>query len=567
MSLLALLWLTLPADPAGAAAPQSPETVAASGTVVALCGDVTTPGTFLLREGGTVADLLAAGEASPTVESVHVVREAEQHLNVPLDTPLAAGDAVLVNPGFPNEPTRDVTFLIDGQPPLVVGLQPDEANVVWLRTRFGLGPADPPLQVAPHWLSDGRIHDGAAIVLPEKAAAHPSVQSLRTQQLVFDARAINVAVRVASAEGNARSPKIAPREPVAPNVSAVAASAAADDAAGNATPVQTASLPSPPPSAPPAMLANLPAAPGLAKTGPMTAASVRNPVIPPEEPNEAEPRLTSPTPFSTMLPTSTPKLSVGAFPAADPRDMEPTGGSYWNASPSPSPTTSSESSVATPSRPSIRQTAAVASSLTGGQMQPPRKLEQIAGGSPLVPATEPAESSTDAADASTPTAGKLGGVMFAAIVLVVCCGGLVLWSRGGAAPAAVERSIARAAADELPAVAAPITEQPSMPLAQTPLQGSVVGLDRLRVDAAHPISPPHYASNPAGSRPRSRQTVVAGQADSQIGDAAGGGSSTGSGPRFLAQPTPREPIATASAERPADLLARALQAMEREKRG
>ena len=515
MTVSLLLCLGLAVAPADGSA-EVPDTLPR----VALAGEVETAGTFVLRAGATVADLLEAGRCSDPAPSILIVRDGLKHENVDPGVPLVTGDAVLINPSF--SPTmRRVVILCEGHLPQVVRLDPADATIQKLRAKLNLSGSES-IQAAPMSLRDGSIHDGAAIMLPASAANHQEVVRLRSQMTIYDARQVAAAPRPAAPAGPTTTPVVPVSDPQPASVDAPSTDAAL-------LPTQTLDLAQP-----------LPAIGLNGAAGPMAAAAV-------SEPNSAVPQQTGVAPLVQTPLVSTPPAMPGVSSAASPAAMRPA------------------------AAPQVLQTAAVGPSPSTPQTAAPQTFSAVQ--------ARPIDSAGDTATEATaelppepmPIAGRLGGVMFAAIMLVVCCGGLVLWSRGGeAAPSAAAASsqmFARASVEELPAAAAPITELPAAPIPPAQLQGQVVGLDRLRVDSAHPISPPHYAARaPQAAPPATAATTDAPATAAQPVAAPKFATHAAATRQPVAAASVREPISTPDAERPADLLARALQAMQREKR-
>ena len=532
------------------------------GVEVAVCGAVETPGLYLLQEGATTETALRAAFAAEG-EAASLVREGRFTPTLPAGQPLLDGDIVLVAPAFQGT-TRELAILAPGQPPVMAQLTMAEANLTPLRALFGLTATDPALVVAPQPLSDGSLADGSAVIVPAACLQSPAYRRVLASSVRIDARDVAPLPATAPRPGTGSQP----------------------------VPVQTVALPTVlPRTMPSTMPAPLPSEPAMTAAGPMQAASV---TVPRGGEADSGRPLSNLAQFPIHLNIAHPDLSVGVYPAAAAADMQPfDAGRHWGegggqrATPL-RPVPQSQPSAASPMPRSniadslVRTASAVGTGralvdpVVGSPAGTPQTLNSINATSidarsiaarplpseatpavqppPAEPAAEPPAPIDTLAEASKPSASRLGGVMFAAIVLVVVCGGLVLWSRDGQEAEHLQAAETRADIDELPAVAAPIVERPATTIPPASLHGPIVGLEKLRIDAAHPIAPPHYAS-----RPTTSQTGQPAMAGSMAGPKAGS-----------RQTGRRAPVAVGGGseggDAPADLLARALQAMQREKR-
>ena len=611
MMLLALSCLL--AEPAN-----SPPTVqsrpSSQPAVVAVAGQVQRPGTYRVPAMATIADLLSVAAGSPkTPAGVTLVRNEQMHTAVPTSLPLQYGDAVLVDPVL-SQTVRHLVVLSPQRVPLVVGVPAAEANVASVCQLFSLTDAASLLRVAPGLQPDGSLADGVALLLPPGRESDATFESLATQCPLHDAVAVLTAQRAASSlaatsttapqntMADAGRPIVRPRSmPTArPNQPAAATADERAMASGPATaprttpdallPVQSASLSTSSSAASAASAASAIATPLPASGEPGHTSGALHAGLPHDalQPNSAMPPRGL-APFPARIDVSVPTLTPGVVPEARAADMLPVD-APTALKPSPTP---SLARLAQTARLSPRATNVDPTVLQDGgssRVTTDRQIVQTAGEAVPQPltvgeATPLAEATTPLADLA-PTASRLGGVMFAAIVLVVVCGGLVMVSRGRPATTPV----AAAPSEELPVTVAPIEERPATTVPPTALHGEVVGLDRMRLDSAHAIAPPHYARGARHSRPA---PATATQGAATQGAATQGGTPV-SGPRFAQRQAARaavaqsvgaqslgtqsagagapgrfaqaDPPSAAASPRPADLLARAIQAMEREQR-
>ena len=571
--------LLLAETPAYGAESLQPQMTASQPIVAAIVGDCAQPASYSMAPSATVADLMRVGRATISTDAagtygpgVSIVRRGQMmgQGQIGPAVPLQHGDVLLVSPAHQGG-ARNIAILTQGHAPLVRAIPSAMASTQALSSLLGLSARDGAIQIAPPALSDGSLADGSAVMVP------PGDASTRIfNQLVEGSPIYNAVAETAGSQS------AAPAD-ILPTV-AVADSSMQTAAAPLRAPAVAISLTTP---APPASDAGADAAKA---TGPMTATRLvtTDPSQLTASSQSAEPDSGKPTsrpvaPFAVHVSISSPTISGSAYPAARAEDMQPEP-HHTHAAPGrqhqqSAPLHSSNKNTATAPRSVFAdsddrsfQTAA----LDGSSILPvsgtavssladlaaaPRSLD-VAAARPLAASATPELATID------PTASGLGGVMFAAIVLVVVCGSLVLWSRAGQATPA---PLAKASA-EMPVTVAPITEEATRPTAPTAMHGDVVGLDKLRIDSAHPISPPHYART---ARTASQQTDRERTQDDRKTAATGRQTTAGapvSGPRFAEQAAAARPTASVAsaddhdADQPADVLARALQAMKREQR-
>ena len=535
-----------------AALPPDDGSVEGSGPIVAIVGEVARPASYRMPQQATMGDLMRVGEASvPAAGDVYpanvsLVRKGQMMRPVPVGHLLADGDVLLVSPAFRGT-TRTLAILTRGRAPLVINVPETAASESGLTKLLSLSPADGGLQIAPPPAA-GELADGSAVLLSSGEAGARVYAAIVPQCRIYDVGA--AAPQVAAAPANPASPG----RPTVAATSVSLRSTATNADSSVATPL-----------------------PGMASAGPMRTAAVTpssaGGIHLPRataEPTSGQPirsGVTPVSPFSIPVLVASPELSQPTFsqvtspqmetvpnigpmsvrPASPPWSTPPVRPVSSAAKPSPEP-------ARLPPMQPIRQTAGVAATPT--TVVTPRPLGQIQ----ATPLAEigPLE----------PTPTRLGGVMFAAIVLVVVCGGLVLWTRGTPMPAAVAASETPL---PLPVTIAPIVEEPAQQMPPAAMHGEVVGLDKLRVDAAHPIAPPHYSREAADAD--AKQTADA-DTPSEAPERTTAGGAPVRGPRYARGSRPKSrqlaaatSITTASgSERPSDLLARAVQAMQREVR-
>ena len=511
--------------------------------VVAIAGWVERPATYRVDAGSTAGDLaqIAAAETS----ELSIVRRGMQYSGVTAAQPLEHGDTLLVSPSYQGE-TRHLVLTTRSRLPLVVALPTTEARVDRLGQLLGVSGDDGTMRVAPIALSDGSLADGTAVMLPPCEASDRAYNMQQSLCVILDAtgRGTTPPAMTAQATPPQSTP---PRRPMIH-----------PGASGHSLPTQTVSLSTPAPQTAAPVQTPLPAGgpntPAAITPSDAIAAPVAGGAVTPPRDIDArhggQPTHINVPAFPVHGPVAHPQASQPTYPAADREAMSPEGPGSVDLS-KEQPLTLAQ--MAAGPLKTIRPQAGAIIPVAGVQAAAAPRSLAIGAARPIDGGAMTAGSLGARDSVIQPSASRLGGVMFAAIVLVVTCGGLVLWSQSGK----TLTQPAPALAAEMPITAAPITEEPATQVPPALLHGAVVGLDKLRVDAAHPISPPHYAKQAAPAR----QPATAGES------AAAGGAPV-SGPRYAARAaSSRQTVSVGEGEpRPADLLARALQAMKREER-